>query len=79
MTLVANTFGNYLLDSGMRAQEFEFLGQVLARVPLRRIYSHGDLADLPRLCDAICNDVQELTSIGVSPRQRILGERFLND
>ncbi len=62
MTLVANTFGNYLLDREMRAQEFDCLGRLLARVPLRRIYSHGDLADLPRLCDAICDDVRELTS-----------------
>jgi len=74
MTLVANTFGNYLLDSSMRAREFDILGQLLARVPLRRIYSHGDLADLPGICDLIGDDVQELTFAGVlgqrTPRER---------
>jgi len=65
VTLVANTFGNYLLDRSMRAREFDILGQLLARVPLRRIYSRGDLADLPRILDLICDEVQELTSVDI--------------
>jgi hypothetical protein len=66
ITLVANTFGNYLLDRSMRAREFELLGQLLARVPLRRIYSHGDLSDLNRICDLIGNEVEKLSPVGAS-------------
>jgi hypothetical protein len=62
MTLVANTSMNYLLDNAMRAREFEFLGRVLACVPLRRITLPADLARLPALCDAVHRDVQGLTS-----------------
>jgi hypothetical protein len=66
MTLVANTFGNYLLDRAMRAREFDILGQLLERVPLRRLYSHGDLTDLPRICDLVRDDVEELTPVAIS-------------
>ncbi len=57
VALVANTFANYLQDGSMRAREFGFLGRMMGRVPVRRILSHGDLADMPRLCDLICRDV----------------------
>jgi hypothetical protein len=68
MTLVANTFGNYLLDGAMRAREFAMLGQLLARVPLRRIYSHGDLSSLEAICDLIGDEVQELAPAAICGR-----------
>jgi hypothetical protein len=60
MALVANTYSNYLLDAGMRAQEFEWLGRVVAGVPLRRLTSHADPAHLSRLCEVVIEDVEAL-------------------
>jgi hypothetical protein len=60
MSLVANTYANYLLDRAMRAREFEVLGQLAASVPLRRVTPHADPAHLPRLCTAILDDFRSL-------------------
>ena len=61
MTLVANTYTNYLLDKARRAQEFELLGRLAAHVPLRRVTPHADPAYLPKLCDVILGDFLTLT------------------
>jgi hypothetical protein len=37
MALVGHTYGNYLLDGPMRAREFEMLGRVVCKVPVRRV------------------------------------------
>jgi len=58
ITLVANTYVNYLLDRQMRAREFEVLGRVAASVPLRRLIPHTDLASLSKLCEVVIQDVQ---------------------
>jgi hypothetical protein len=58
MTLVANTYTNYLLDPQMRAREFQVLGRVVASVPLRRLIPHTDLAALPKLCDVVIQDLR---------------------
>jgi hypothetical protein len=56
MTLVANSYTNYLLDREMRAREFELLGTLVSRVPVRRVTPHADPDRLPRLCAAIMED-----------------------
>lgn len=60
--LVANTYVNYLLDRTMRAQEFEILGRLLARVPVRRVTPQADPATLPGLCEAILDDLAAIDS-----------------
>jgi hypothetical protein len=60
MALTANTYTNYLLDKAMRAREFDLLGRLIARVPLRRAIPHTDPDRLSRLCDVILEDVQAL-------------------
>lgn len=63
MALVENTYMNYLLDPQRRALEFEFLGRLVERVPLRRVTPHADPTRLPQLCDVLAED-----SLAVRPR-----------
>ncbi len=56
ITLVANTYANYLLDREMRAKEFELLGRLVKSLPLRRLTPHSDPARLPELCRLVLDD-----------------------
>jgi hypothetical protein len=69
MTLVSNTYMNRLLDPEMRAREFDLLGRLVNRVPVRNIRPHQDAARLPNLCRAIVEDFTKITSStsGTSP------------
>jgi hypothetical protein len=58
LSLVANTFATNILDSAMRAKEFETLGRLVPSVPIRQLYAHQDPSRLPELSQLICNDVQ---------------------
>jgi hypothetical protein len=59
-TLVANTYVNYLLDSDMRAREFDVLGRVLAGVPIRRVRPTADPSQIFVLCETIAADARQL-------------------
>lgn len=50
MVLVRNTYGNYLLDSAMRAVEFDLLGRVVECVRLRQVTLVDDIAQLRDSC-----------------------------
>ena len=60
MTLVENTYTNYLLDQSMRAREFNLLGLLLSRTPFRRVTPHTDPSRLPELCQTIIDDFRSL-------------------
>ncbi|MGH9848286.1 MAG: hypothetical protein ACREBD_00380 [Blastocatellia bacterium] len=60
ISLVTNSYTNYMLDETMRAREFELLGRVVAGVPLRRVTPHTDPARLSALCRAILNDFRSI-------------------
>lgn len=60
ITLVSNTYMNHLLDQTMRAREFELLGRVATKVPLRHVRPRAGRAHLARLCEVILNDFQAL-------------------
>ena len=62
IALVQNTYMNYLLDPILRAREFDLLGRLLERVPLRQVTPHPNPAELPRLCEAIVADYRSLRS-----------------
>ena len=62
MTLVSNTYLNYLLDEVMRSREFELLGRLVGSVPVRMVRPHADSAFLTRLCEIIVEDFHTLTS-----------------
>ena len=64
MRLVANTYGNTILDSPMRAQEFHVLGRLTKSVPVRHVIAREDSSQLTRLYEVICEDfarVREIT------------------
>ena len=53
VSLVANSYASGLLDTEMRAREFALFGRLLAAVPLRRVRSHEDPAQIEAMCEAI--------------------------
>lgn len=57
ITLVGNSYMNYLLDATMRVKEFDVLARVAAQIPLRRVRSHRDLQGLEELCQSIERDL----------------------
>ncbi len=56
ITLVTNTYTNYLLDKQLRAQEFELLSRLVKHIPVRQITPHQDIDRLPDLITAIVKD-----------------------
>ena len=50
MSLVSNTYGNYLLDSAMRAVEFDLLSRVVEHVPVRHVTFAHDIEQLRDSC-----------------------------
>jgi hypothetical protein len=60
ITLVANTYANYLLDREMRAREFDSLSRLVKSAPLRKLTPHSDLARAPELCQFILDDFRSL-------------------
>ena len=61
LALVANSFATNMLDSEMRANEFRILSALVAKVPLRRLFtSKGHLAPAD-LCQAVLHDLVSLT------------------
>jgi hypothetical protein len=53
MTLVANTYVNYLLNPEMRQREFDLLSRVVASVPVRRVRPTANPSEVFDLCEAI--------------------------
>lgn len=60
MELVANSYGTNLLETELRAREFEFLGRLISNIPVVRIRPHADRARLPALCDLIERSCENL-------------------
>ncbi len=60
LTLVANTYATNMLDSDMRKREFETLGRLMQRIPVRRIRAQSDPSRIGDLCAAIRKDVAAL-------------------
>lgn len=57
MNLVANTYGNTILDPTMRAHEFRALGQIAESLPIRSLIARDGTAQLARLYDLVCEDL----------------------
>lgn len=58
MTLVANTYVNYLLDRNMRRAEFDVLGRVISEIPVRRVRPPAEPSTIFNLCEAIATDAK---------------------
>ncbi|MGB8541372.1 MAG: hypothetical protein WCD49_07010 [Candidatus Acidiferrales bacterium] len=53
LSLVTNSYATNLLDTDMRAAEFEFLGRMLQSVPVQRLIPHQDPTQIEQLCDVV--------------------------
>ena len=60
LALVADTFATNMLDSGMRAKEFEILARLAPSVPVRALHAHHDASRLPELCDLLDEEARKL-------------------
>ncbi|MGH9682083.1 MAG: serine/threonine protein kinase [Candidatus Acidiferrales bacterium] len=60
LSLVANTYATDLLDIEMRAREFEVLGRLLAKAPVRKLIAHQDPARCFETCEAVQKDFETL-------------------
>jgi hypothetical protein len=63
ITLVANTYVNYLLDAQMRSQEFTVLSRLVAGVPVRSVKAPDDPSRLREFAESIAADAKELFSV----------------
>jgi hypothetical protein len=57
LSLIANTYTNYLLDRRMQARQFDLLTRVLTNVPVRRVMPHADPHRIQQLCECILDDL----------------------
>jgi hypothetical protein len=64
IALVGNTYVNYLLNADMRSREFDVLGRVVAKVPVRRVRTAADPSRLFDLCEAIVADAGQIGNRG---------------
>lgn len=53
LALVANSYATNLLDTEMRAREFELLGRLVASVPVWRLRAHESASKIDTLCDVV--------------------------
>lgn len=53
MSLVKNTYGNYLLDGTMRAMEFDVLSRIVQDVPVRLVTFGDDIDQLFTNCQRL--------------------------
>jgi hypothetical protein len=56
MTLVRDAYGTRLLDRNRRAAEFEVLGRLVDRVPVRRLYTGSDASGMSRVAQLVAHD-----------------------
>ncbi len=61
ITLVTNTYTNYLLDKSLRASEFELLSRLVTCIPVRQITPHANIDRLPALVETIVADFHNLS------------------
>ena len=64
LALVANSFATNMLDSEMRANEFRTLSRLVAKVPLRRLFTSKGQLPPADLCQVV---LQDLTSLDPLP------------
>ncbi len=62
LSLAAHSYASWILNSAMRAREFERLGRLARGVPVHQIARSADLEKLPEIADAILSDVRAISS-----------------
>jgi hypothetical protein len=64
ISLVADTYANYVLNRSGRARELEDLGRLVAGIPVRWLYGQTGASGLDRTCDLICNHYSSADVVG---------------
>lgn len=60
LSLITDSFASSTLDREMRAREFDVLGRLVTRVPVRRVFAHSDGLRIHELCRVIREDFMSL-------------------
>ena len=60
--LIATSYANRFLDHDMRMREFALLGDVVSRIPVKRLRLHSDGSRLAELCKVVTTDLEALLS-----------------
>ncbi len=67
LSLVANTYVNYVLNREMRHAEFDLLTRLVSSIPLRRIHPADDTSRVAESCQAIVRDLDRLRAAPYLP------------
>ena len=73
LTLVANTYVNYLLDQNMRRTEFDVLSRVVSGIPVRRVRPPAGPSAILDLCGAIADDARRVMAAVPANAKTVLG------
>jgi len=73
ITLVANTYVNYLLDQDMRRTEFDVLSRVVSSIPVRRVRPPEKPSPILDLCGAIAEDARRVMATIPASAASVLG------
>jgi hypothetical protein len=73
ITLVANSYVNYLLDRDMRRTEFDVLSRVVSEIPIRRVRPPAEPSAIFNLCEAIAADAKYVLARVPANAPSILG------
>ena len=73
ITLVANTYVNYLLDQNMRRTEFDVLSRIVSEIPVRRVHMPDEPSAVFGLCEAIADDAKQVIAAVLADAASVLG------
>lgn len=62
LSLIEHTSGSYVVRGDLRAKEFAVLTKIAKTIPMRRIFYSHKMETLPRQCDLILEDFNNLLS-----------------
>lgn len=60
LSLLVDSYATRTLDREMRAKEFEVLGRLAAKVPVRRLFPHHEIGRIDDLCQVVEKDFRSL-------------------
>jgi hypothetical protein len=66
LSLVANTYVNYLLDREMRHREFDLLSRLVARIPVRSLGPSADPSGVLAMCQAVAADARQVMNASLA-------------
>lgn len=69
VALLPHMYMSSLLDKSHRADEFDYLAEVVKSIPVRQVIPHSDPARLDKLCQVIMDDFRTLLQNSSSPRK----------